>query len=133
MFERVAVSVLCLFAWSACAQTPRGSLHGTVQDASGARIASAKIVVQALASPLQRDTTTEDRGEFRIDDLPPGMYRVSVTASGFAPAQTDVAIVLSTVREALVTLRPASATTTVTVAGQASSITTQAAYVRSAP
>ena len=34
----------------------------------------------------QRQVTTNDRGEFRIDDLMPGPYRMMVSAKGFADA-----------------------------------------------
>ena len=54
------------------AQNPRGSLRGTVQDSSGGRISSAKIVVQAPESALQRETIANDQGDFRIDNLVPG-------------------------------------------------------------
>src|SRR5580704_773660 len=74
------------------AQNPRGSLRGTVQDATGARIASAKIEAQLSGSSVQRKANSEDRGEFRLDDLLPGNYRISVSATGFAPAQADVVI-----------------------------------------
>ena len=59
------------------AQNPRGSLRGTVQDATGARIASAKIVAQLSGSSVQREAASEDRGEFRLDDLLPGNYRIT--------------------------------------------------------
>ena len=39
------------------AQNPRGSLRGTVQDASGARIASAKIVAQLSGSSVKREAS----------------------------------------------------------------------------
>ena len=107
------------------AQNPRGSLRGTVQDASGARIPSANIVVKSLDSPLQREATSEDRGEFRLDDLHPGAYRMTVTAAGFAPAQASVSITVSSVREVTVTLKLAAPAETVSVQGQNSSITTQ--------
>ncbi len=42
------------------AQNPRGSLRGTVQDATGARIASAKIEAQLLGSSVQRQANSED-------------------------------------------------------------------------
>ncbi len=51
------------------AQNPRGSLRGTVQDATGARVPSAKIVAQLSGSSVQREASSEDRGEFRLDDL----------------------------------------------------------------
>jgi len=107
------------------AQNPRGSLRGTVQDATGARLPSATIVVKSLDSPLQREATSEDRGEFRLDDLLPGAYVITVSASGFAPAEAQVSIAVSSVREVTVTLKLAAPTETVSVEGQNSSITTQ--------
>jgi hypothetical protein len=107
------------------AQNPRGSLRGTVQDASGARIPSAKIVVTSVDSAMQRDATSEDRGEFRLDDLLPGAYRMIVSAAGFAPAQANVSIAVSSVREVTVTLKLVALAETISVQGQNSSITTQ--------
>ncbi len=107
------------------AQNPRGSLRGTVQDATGARVPSARIVVQSVDSPVQREATSEDRGEFRLDDLLSGAYHMSVSAAGFAPAQANVSIAVSSVREVTVTLKAAAPSETVKVQGQNSSITTQ--------
>src|SRR5580698_1414784 len=88
-------------------QNPRGSLRGTVQDGSGARVAAAKIALLSATSSLQREATSEDRGEFRLDDLLPGAYRMTVSAPGFAPAQAEISIAVATVREVSVTLKPA--------------------------
>ena len=88
------------------AQNPRGSLRGTVQDVTGARISSAKILAQLSGSSVQREATSEDRGEFRLDDLSAGNYRITVNAAGFAPAQADVVVAVSTVRDITVTLKP---------------------------
>jgi hypothetical protein len=116
---------IVLLTANLCAQNSRGSLRGTVQDATGARIASAKIVAQLSGSSVQRGTASEDRGEFRLDDLLPGNYRITVTAGGFAPAQAEVSIAVATVREVTVTMKPASASQTVNVQGNSSSITTE--------
>jgi Carboxypeptidase regulatory-like domain/TonB dependent receptor len=107
------------------AQDPRGTLRGVVQDASGGRVPSAKIVVQALDSSLEREVSSNDRGDFRIDGLLPGTYDVSVDANGFARATSDVKIAIGSVREITVTLNPAAVQQSVTVQGQAASITTQ--------
>ena len=119
-----AISALILLS-QLQAQNPRGSLRGTVQDATGARISTAKIVARLAGSSLQREVAGEDRGEFRLDDLLPGNYRVTITAAGFAPAQADVAIAVATVRDITVTLKPAGASQTVNVQGNSSSITTE--------
>ncbi len=121
----IALLTLLLSPFVLLAQNPRGSLRGTVQDSSGGRISSAKIVVQAPESALQREATTNDQGEFRIDDLVPGIYRVVVTANGFAEASSDVNVIISFVQGISVTLKPQSVQQTVDVQGQASSITTQ--------
>ena len=68
------------------AQNPNGALRGEVQDASSARVAGARIVVQSMGSSITRETTANDGGEFRIEGLLPGSYHVVVTAKGFAEA-----------------------------------------------
>jgi hypothetical protein len=107
------------------AQNSRGSLRGTVQDATGARVSSAKIVAQLAASSVQREATSEDRGEFRIDDLLPGNYRITVNAAGFAQARADVVIAVASVRDITVTMKPEAVQQAVNVRAEASSITSQ--------
>jgi hypothetical protein len=121
-----------ILATTAHAQNPRGSLRGTVQDVTGARIPSAKIVAQLSGSSVQREAASEDRGEFRIDDLTPGNYRITISAAGFSPAQADVVIAVATVRDITVTMRPFSAPESVKVQAEASSLSTQAVDLASA-
>jgi hypothetical protein len=116
---------MAVLAASVHAQNPRGSIRGTVQDATGARIPSARILVQSVDSRMQRTATSEDRGEFRVDDLLPGAYRITVSATGFAPAQANVSIAVSSVREVTVTLKAVATSETVAVQAGNSSITMQ--------
>jgi hypothetical protein len=127
LLKRVALSILfpCLFLSLSQAQNSHGSLRGTVEDASGARIAGAKVIVRTTDSSFSREATTEDRGEFRIDDLLPGNYQISVTAPGFAEAKAEVAVAVSLVRDVTVTLKPAAESQTISVQAAASSITTE--------
>ncbi len=120
-----ALFSLLVLPFELLAQNPRGTLRGSVQDVSGGRISSAKIVVQAAESTLQREASSDARGEFRIDDLVPGTYRVVATANGFAEASSHVKVVISSVQEITVTLKPHTVQQTVNVQGQPSSITTQ--------
>ena len=120
-----AVGFLSVVLLPLVAQSPRGALRGAVQDATGARIASAKIMVRSADSSMRREATSEDRGEFRVDDLPPGNFRITVSAAGFAEAQAEVSIAVSSVREVTVTLKATAATESIKVQGENSSITTQ--------
>jgi hypothetical protein len=114
------------------AQNSNGALRGEVQDASAARVAGARVVVQSTGSSITREVTANDRGEFRIEGLLPGSYRVTVTAKGFADATADVDVAVSVVRDIAVTLKPESGRETLNVQGTASSITTQSIDTASA-
>jgi hypothetical protein len=128
----LGIFLAILFVTFLNAQNVRGSLRGTVQDSTGARISSAKIVAQLAASSVRREASSEDRGEFRLDDLQAGNYRITVTASGFAVAQADVVVAVATVRDITVTLKPSAAPETVQVRAEVSSITTQPVDLASA-
>ncbi len=119
------LAILLAASLYAEAQNPRGSLRGTVQDATGARIPSAVIVAQLAGSSMQRTATSEDRGEFRLDDLLPGSYHMTVTAKGFSQATADVGVAVSVVRDIVVTLKPENAREMVKVEGNSSSVTTE--------
>jgi hypothetical protein len=117
-----SVFIFCAFSWG---QAFRGSIIGHVEDASGARIPRATIVVHARASALERTVSSDNNGDFRVDDLPSGRYHVSVTAPGFAEAGSDLEVVVSMVREITAALQPASIQQSVKVQARTSSISTE--------
>src|SRR5208283_3073910 len=118
------ISVL-LLPFALHAQNATGSLLGEVQDSSGARIKSASVTVTDKGSGITRQVTADSRGDFRLPDLLPGNYHIVVSAKGFAEASSDVTVLVSNVRDVLVTLRPAQIQQTVNVKAEPSSITTQ--------
>jgi hypothetical protein len=117
--------VATLLTVSVYAQNSRGSLRGTVQDGTGARIPSAKIIAQLSGSSVQREAVSEDRGEFRLDDMLPGTYHITANAAGFAPAQAEIVVAVASVRDITVTMKPSSVSQTVKVQAEASSITSE--------
>ena len=128
---------ICLLMFAAIAspmraQNPNGALRGEVQDASAARVPHAQVTVESNTSSMTRQATADDRGEFRIDGLLPGSYRVTVTAKGFDQASANVDVAVSLVRDVTVTLKPESGSETVNVRSNASSITTESIDTASA-
>ena len=109
------------------AQDFAGGLIGSVSDSSGGRLPSAVIEIRATSSAFVRKTVSDARGEFRFDNLAPGIYGVTANAKGFGGANTNVNIVVSSVREIAVRMTPAVLSQSAAVRGQASSITTQRA------
>ncbi|HEV2182645.1 MAG TPA: carboxypeptidase regulatory-like domain-containing protein, partial [Candidatus Acidoferrales bacterium] len=113
-------------------QNFRGSIVGEVVDTTGARVPSAKIVARSLQTSFERQATSDAQGEFRLADLPPGPYRLTVSASGFMDATSDVSAVVSSVQDVSVALKPAAVQQSVTVRAEASSITTEPIDITSA-
>src|SRR5271169_2634010 len=129
--RRVGRSYVSLLAWclllgqAALGQNPRGTLRGTVEDASGGRVSGAKIEVSSAQFSIVRETQSDERGEFGILDLAPGSYLLSVNASGFREASAEVVVAISSVRQVSITLQPKSIAEKVEVHAAAQSITTE--------
>jgi Carboxypeptidase regulatory-like domain/TonB dependent receptor len=121
----ICAVALLLYSSNTSAQDPNGALRGKVQDASGARIPGAKVTATASGSSVVREATANSKGEFRIDDLLPGPYSLSVSAASFAPADANVEVVVSTVRDVVVTLKPQSVRARVSVESEPISVTTE--------
>src|SRR5262249_23600732 len=71
----------------ALAQTGTTSLHGTVNDKSGATVAGAKVRLVNTGQALEREITTGDSGEFEFLALPPGSYELIIEKEGFRKYQ----------------------------------------------
>src|SRR5437762_2602985 len=96
MTGRKAINLLFLFAYflSLCicalgqSQTS-GRIVGTVKDERGAVIVGAEVTVTSLATAEERKATTDTEGNYAVPLMPPGAYRVRVTANGFSSALFD--------------------------------------------
>jgi Carboxypeptidase regulatory-like domain/TonB dependent receptor len=132
-FATIVVTAV-LIAGPLHAQTSTSTLRGVVQDQSGGRVGGARVVVQLTGSgsSITREAIANNRGEFRIDGLLPGPYRIAVTAKDFAEATADVDTAVSEVRDVTVTLKPAGRQETVNVVGNSSSITAETVNTSSA-
>jgi hypothetical protein len=80
----LSLLLLLLSAAFALAQTHRASLRGTVSDPAGAVIPGANVKLINRDSGETRSTTTGERGEYTLSSLQPGLYRVEISARGFA-------------------------------------------------
>ena len=105
------------------AQNLNGALRGQVEDSTGARVPGARVQAQMMGTSFAREAIAGAQGEFFLEALLPGSYRVTVTAPGFAPATTNADVAVSLMRDLRVTLKPVGNSETVDVGGSPSSIT----------
>ena len=64
-------------------QSTFGTFTGQVVDGSGAAIAKAKVDALNQGTNLVISAQSDNQGNYTIPDLPPGVYTLKVTASGF--------------------------------------------------
>ena len=88
----LAFSVLA--SLPAAAQERFGAIGGTVTDTTKASVPGATINVTNKESGSIRTTVSGSDGTFRVPDLPPGRYTVTIELSGFQKANVDDVIVL---------------------------------------
>jgi hypothetical protein len=74
--------VLCLAPLDAAGQSFQGGLRGTVRDAQGV-IPGAAVTLTNQETSVPRDTVSNSAGEYSFPGVPPGIYTVRASVSGF--------------------------------------------------
>jgi hypothetical protein len=92
-----------------------GTVRGTVTDATGALIPGATVHLINEVSGLDRTASTDATGQFFFANIPFNPYRVSVSASGFAPLSQSFEIRSVVGTNLNLVLQVAAADSTVTV------------------
>lgn len=62
------------------------SISGTITDATGAVVPGAEVVLTDTATNITRNATTDAVGHYTFISVTPGVYKVTVSASGFKQA-----------------------------------------------
>jgi len=70
-------------AASARGSLPSGSISGAVVDATGAFIVGARVSITHKDLSPNREVLSGDDGQFSFANIPPGPFRLSITAPGF--------------------------------------------------
>src|SRR5579883_3492408 len=109
-------------AWS---QTVNATLLGSVTDSSGAVVQSAKVTVIETQTGVAHNTQTNESGNYIVPNLPPGVYAVTVEATGFKKeTRKDINLLVNTSTRVDVQLTPGSITETVEVKANAAILQT---------
>ena len=88
--QLILVAILVLVSiGSASAQTSKGFVAGAIEDQNGASIPNAAVKITNLTTGVVRDTVADSNGNFRIDAVDPGAYRLEASAQGFKTAKVD--------------------------------------------
>jgi Carboxypeptidase regulatory-like domain len=109
LFEFLFLSLMVVSLSSVLpGQGGTSDIVGHVKDNSGAVINGATITALNKASGLQRSAVTLIDGGFTIAGLPPGIYQVTVSQSGFGNQTREITALVGQSPELNVTLAPAT-------------------------
>jgi TonB family protein len=79
-----ACVILPLAALKARAQAAKGTMAGTVYDASNAAVPGANVTASNLDTKTRETTITDAAGGYRFSNVPAGRYEIEVKQPGFA-------------------------------------------------
>ncbi|WP_242344719.1 TonB-dependent receptor [Anaeromyxobacter terrae] len=106
--SRIAPLALLLAGVASAQET--GVIIGVVTDgATGKPVAGALVVATSPALAGEKTGVTDGGGNFRIEGLPPGQYRLAVQLEGYRPAErADIAVRADTTIRATLAVVPAA-------------------------
>src|SRR5438067_6879395 len=99
-------------------RTTTGTMMGKVVDASGAVLPGVSITLQSAEALGQFSAVTDDRGEYRVNNVPPATYEIRAELSGFQTVVRRAPVRLNAVTETDFTLSVGSVSETVTVTAE---------------
>ena len=91
MMQNGAKTLLLLIALSAAvfAQTPTGTLQGTIEDPSRAGIPNATVTITNAGTGETKEVKADSTGHYLQLFLQPGVYSITAQAQGFRPTRQD--------------------------------------------
>jgi|HubBroStandDraft_4_1064222.scaffolds.fasta_scaffold15279_2 hypothetical protein len=115
----ILAAFVVLLTTALVAQTFRGTILGTVTDASGAVVSGASVKVHNVNTGQDRSTQTSADGSYTVSELPIGTYTVTISQSGFQTSVTNsVAVDVAGERRVDIALKPGQVTEKVEVSGE---------------
>jgi Carboxypeptidase regulatory-like domain len=96
----------CAFASVSFAQTPGGSIIGTVTEKHSGPLAGARVSVSNVQTGSSVSVSTDVNGQFTAENLPAGAYKVSISANGLVTQEVKVAVKVGHKSKLSVSLKP---------------------------
>jgi hypothetical protein len=116
----VCLFLMLLLVSTAFAQETTGGLQGTVKDPSGAVVSKASVELTGTSLIGSKKQETDNSGQYHFSNLPPGVYAVTVTATGFSELKREgITIEVGHLPTLDLTLAVGAAGTVVEVSGEA--------------
>ncbi|HJP93934.1 MAG TPA: TonB-dependent receptor [Pyrinomonadaceae bacterium] len=119
----LTILLLCANVTFGQAQSNAADIQGTVKDATNALVPNATVTARNPNTNFSRSATTNDEGLYRIINVPPGDYEITVEAPNFKKAVLPkITVTVGQAAEVNVTLEPGQLSESVTISDATSEI-----------
>ena len=116
-FLFVSLLVLAFSAVALAQSTTTGAIGGVVTNPNKEVVSGAAVTVKNVGTNREDTATTDDTGRFKVANLQPGNYTVTVNSSGFSPSTNENVVVeigRETTLEVALSVGPVTGTVDVT-------------------
>src|ERR1700690_1854923 len=112
------------------AQTPTGTIQGTVTDQQGGAVVGATVIVTNNATGISKQVVSDSAGRFEMLFVLPGTYTVTADAKGFRQEKREnVVVEVSEILPLALSLTVGQASQTIEVVGTTGTIETDSSSV----
>lgn len=89
------ISSFLILSVNVFGQRSGGAIEGTIKDPQGAVIPNANVTITGTSIGFNRTVQSDGNGVFKIQQVPPGNYKITVASiSGFSEKTVDVLVVI---------------------------------------
>lgn len=128
-FRRACFATLLFLLFASTqiwAQVDRGTITGTVSDASGAQIPGVQVVATEVSTGVNYESVSNELGIYSVLNLPIGTYSVTYTHAGFAAVTREgLSLNAARVLEINISLKVGSTQQNITVSAAAPLLETE--------
>src|SRR5262245_4968599 len=119
-FSKTIASFLLVLIFTSAAQAQfRSAIEGAVTDPSGGSVPEAQVTLVNVETGISQTAKTNTAGSYSFPSLPPGKYKITVTAKGFSSvAQENITLGAAETRTISLALKVGDVSETITVSSE---------------
>jgi carboxypeptidase family protein/TonB-dependent receptor-like protein len=131
IFSKAAACLLLVLAFANAAQAQfRSAIEGTVTDPGGGIVSEAQVTLVNVETGVSQTAKTNSAGSYGFPTLPPGKYKITVLAKGFASVtQENITLGAAETRTISLALKVGDVSETVTVTSEPAPVQSSEAKV----
>jgi hypothetical protein len=128
--KSVSLAGVVFFSFVMLLAAANGNLKGIVHDPQHRPVPGAQVLIRGRDSGVTKSLQANSNGEFEVDDLPEGIYQITVSAAGMQSLEQQATVAAGKVPVVHFQLELAEVHQAIEVSGAASKLSAQTSTVQ---